>query len=396
MALRVLVVLHDMSLTGAPRLALSTFRQLSDQVQVAVISGAGGPLERDFRRLGRVDVLRGGRLIDWVERVSGRGILRSIVVRVHAALIARMRLSILDRRPPDVLFVNSVAALPVLAGLSTFGRSRPPVLLYVHEGAIALDGYELMAPGLLDRNVDLVVAVSHVAAKALAEMYGFDESRIAVIQPHVDPEILGSGCGSRVDAAQPEPNQPTVIGGVGALSWIKGIDLWMLVAAELVRREGRDRYRFIWVGAEDGAARQTLLAMVGKLGLEGLVTIVPPTSDPLRIYCEMDILLVSSWEESASLVAMELVALEKQVAYFLGTGGPSELLGHSGIEVSRFSPVDMADAIQRATSNPTETPPRTDGTEVADRRQAGALARRMLDEIEAAAGGGRTPLLRDR
>src|SRR5271157_3232827 len=54
---RILLLLHDLSRTGAPRSGLDTFDAMRDDFDVRVIAPIGGPLEEDCRALGPLDIL---------------------------------------------------------------------------------------------------------------------------------------------------------------------------------------------------------------------------------------------------------------------------------------------------------------------------------------------------
>ena len=61
---------------------------------------------------------------------------------------------------------------------------------------------------------------------------------------------------------------------------------------------------------------------------------------------------MTSWEESASLVVLENMLLEKPVVCFAGSGGPPELLGDTGVIVEQFDPLVMAQAVAALARDP--------------------------------------------
>jgi glycosyltransferase involved in cell wall biosynthesis len=92
--------------------------------------------------------------------------------------------------------------------------------------------------------------------------------------------------------------------------------------------------------------------MIHKLHLEDVVQLAPHTPDPKALYGAMDIFLMSSWEESASIVVLEAMALGKPVVCFKGSGGPPEEVADTGVVVEDFSPTAMADAIETLAAAP--------------------------------------------
>lgn len=348
---RLLLVMHEMSLSGAPRLALSSFRRLHDETDIHIVSEHGGPLEANFRALGHTTVLRQGPLATISQRIAGS----QTGVTAIEGLTGRIRSRFVLMRPrkwrPDVVYVSSVAALPILARMPWVRRLNAPTILHVHEAEIALWRYEAAVPGLMATMADRYVAVSESVASALVRL-GIDQARVVVIPPHVDDRWLHAGTMGTDMEFDGHDERPIVVGGAGAPNWTKGVELWLLTASELVRRHGPDRYRFVWVGVRDDHSSVSFRAMVAKLHLEGVVELMPETPDPLPAFSKMDVLIVSSWEESASLVTLEMMAMGKVVACFRGSGGPAEELGDAGIIIDEFSPKGMADSIADVADSP--------------------------------------------
>ena len=52
--IKVLLLLHDLSPTGAPKLAASAFERFGDQIELRTITDHGRPLAERARRLGPV------------------------------------------------------------------------------------------------------------------------------------------------------------------------------------------------------------------------------------------------------------------------------------------------------------------------------------------------------
>lgn len=335
---RVLLVMHQLSRTGAPILALRVFRALGADVILRTLALDGGPLERDFSRLGQAKVLSSyPRLLPG--RLGARA--RSQVGKVFG--YGRMPIEgWLSRRwNPDVVVANSVWSLPILERL---GQSRCPILLYVHESSVALNVFEAAHPDMVKSLPNAYIAVSSVVARDLQARYGIPRASIHVVPPFVDvppdhvPEARAQGA-------------PFVVGGMGYPNWTKGCDLWLLAARELVDRLGNGAVCFKWVGIPDNQEGIQFRAMVDKLDLRQVVELVDHTSEPLRCLRTFDVLALTSWEESASLVVLDAMAVGVPVVYFRGVGGPEELMPN-GVVVDGFSPVAMAEAIAGVIEDP--------------------------------------------
>jgi len=336
--LRVLLLLRDLTRGGATRLALSLFDAVAHEVSIRSIAWEGGPLESDFRRLGRLDVLW-----SYPDLLS---FPRAAAERRMAGMVAgRMRMPLVGwsarQSGPQLVYANSIRSLHLVPRL---GLMDYPVVLHVHELSVALDGFEAANPGLIRAVPRHYIAVSEAVASALVVDFKVDPGSISVIPPLVAPPL-------NVVTRQAREGVYTV-GGMGNLTWTKGGLLWLLAARDLVDEVGQENVRFRWVGVRDNDEGRQFKVMVGKLELTHLVDLVPETSDPMGELSTFDVLAMTSWEESASLVVLEAMAQGVPVICFRGAGGPEELIGDTGIIVDGFSPRGMAQAIAALRGHP--------------------------------------------
>jgi glycosyltransferase involved in cell wall biosynthesis len=341
--LRVLVVTHELSLTGSPRLALEVFRALGDTVELRTVSEFGGGLEGAFRELGPVRILNElpGR---W--RHQGPSVVARGFGRLRAPAVG-----ILERRwRPDVVLVNSVAGITLVPRLGLRGL---PTLLYVHELDAALDRLSDRHRELLATLPDCYLAVSEAVAYDLIRSRSIPRDQVSVVPPLIDL--------SRIDRMAIEPVMrddradrvaPFLVGGAGNPHWTKGIELWLLMARELVDRLGQDAVQFAWIGVRDNPAAVDFRAMVRKLELQSNVRLIAETVNPYPALRRFDVFAMTSWEESASLVVLESMALEVPVVCFAGSGGPREQMGDTGVVIESFSPRDMAESVAALLADP--------------------------------------------
>lgn len=343
--LRVLLITHELSLTGAPRLAGEIVRTLGTEIDLRTISGAGGGLEASLRESGPVDVLSSGpRWLGDVRHPAGI-IAAKAWRRLRAPLLgARAR-----RWRPDVVYGNSAAAIALIPRL---GLDRFPVLLHVHELTMGFSRLTERQRHLVRTVPDRYVAVSQVVAEELVRGQGIDRDRIVVVQPLVDgPRIINLAGGSARDAST-DSQPPFVIGGAGNPHWTKGIELWLLMARDLLDRLGADDVRFRWVGIRDNQSGAELRSMVEKLGLGGHVDLVAETANPYPYFRQSDVFAMTSWEEAAPLVVLEHMALGVPVVCFRHSGGPAEEVRDSQLIVEQFSPAAMAELVAALVRDP--------------------------------------------
>ena len=337
---RVLLLIHELSPTGAPKVALSAFERFGDTVELRTLAYLGGPLRSRFAAMGPVQTLVSQ---GWPGMSAPLGSLARFAG--HRALsLAKGRLwaGPLRRWQPDVIYINSVAALLAARRLAL---PPAPTLLHVHELDHVLAPFLDHSPDLLRDLPDRYVAVSNAVAEALTERFGIDPAKVTVVPAFIDtvPEIAPAAAEIAPSAAPADPRW--VVGGAGVINWCKGAQLWLLMAAEVKRLLGADHVRFVWVGVPENEEGWQFREMARKLFLTDDIEFVAFTPEPQAYYRQFDVFALTSWEETASLALLENMALERPVVCFTGSGGPVEFAGDAGVAILNFSPTEMAAAV---------------------------------------------------
>jgi glycosyltransferase involved in cell wall biosynthesis len=338
--IKVLLLLHELSRTGAPRIALDALAAMRDEMDIRIIALRGGPFAEDCRAVGPL-------LILW--KTSERG---HIWQRVRNRFERSRWLLGLRNWDPDVIYINSVSALPI------FQMERlpeVPAVLHVHELHTPLFPVMKECPELLARRPARYVAVSEAVRLALTSEFGIDHERISVIHEFVPEARLSATAGSR----QRRPDDRClVVGGAGMPAWRKGTSLWLQTAVE-VRRLVGPSVRFVWVGVPEWPDPHWWEALsfrreVSLLGLEDVVELVPSTPKPLEEFARFDIFAMTSWEDPCPLVVLENMGLGTPVVCFAGGGGSAEVVADAGVVVAEFDPRAMARAIAELAADPRE------------------------------------------
>lgn len=345
-ASRIVALLSELSLTGAPRLTLDILEGIRPQASLRIASLKGGPLLDVAQRLGPTVVLRQPLLARALPRrlAIDHAVLYEALTAGGSRFRAFQQAQKLRRWKPELVYVSSAAALPLVRMLSLAGG---PVVLHVHELGSALTSYQRAFPELLLSVPDRYVAVSEAVAHDLVDRLGVPSSAVSVVPPYVPTHPpVAAPISPRSDG------DALIVGGAGNPSWTKGIDLWLLAAREAVDRLGEDRLRFVWVGCRDNEAGLRFRAMISKLGLDSVVELVPETNRVEEHLARFDMFAMSSWEEAASLVVLEAMTMGVPVICFAPTGGPAEEVGEAGVVIPEISPHRMADAIVDLVQSP--------------------------------------------
>ena len=323
--LRIVLLAHDFSVSGAPKVIYDIFSELREHVELRTLSMREGPLRGMFEELGPV------RVIDEVDRAEpGR--------------ISLEWLQFAFAFQPDLIYANTVGALVAAQKLP---MPPAPVLFHLHDMGISQTDYARALPEQFYRWPSCYLTVSEATKKTLVERCGIKANQVRVIHACIPDAYADADCDRPAKTAP-----PFVIGGTGVVSWRKGGDLWLETALALVKSMGRESVRFKWVGLGSGVDDNEFVAYCHALGLEDSVEMVPTTREPLKHFTDFDVLAFTSFMDPCPLVVLENMMLRRPVAYFRGSGGAEEELGAYGLGVEAFDPAAMAAAIQGLLQNP--------------------------------------------
>ncbi len=223
---------------------------------------------------------------------------------------------------------------------------------------------------------DRLVANTDREAAELIELYSADPERVSVAEPGVDLATFGPGSMAEARLGLDVAADALLLLFVGRIQALKGPDVLLRAAAELVRRRPDIRGRLVVgiLGGESGSAVRNpmgLMSLAQSLGIGDLVRLVPPVDRPTlaQWYRAADVVAVPSHSESFGLVAVESLACGTPVVA-ANVGGLPTAVGDAGLLVDGHDTADWATAL---------------GSVVLDRERRTALSRRA---VEHAAGFG--------
>ncbi len=212
----------------------------------------------------------------------------------------------------------------MLAGLA--GRlASVPVVATIHGMEINL--HELSVHRTTGTHLTVVCQQALVNALAV----GAYEDRITLIPNGVDLQqfspVIGSGSGSVPPFRQflasehAVPLEAPLVGYVGRISWEKGPDQFVRMAAHIHTQ--RPEIHFVMVG--DGPMRPEIERMIYNHRLEGILHLPGLWHRPWEIYPALDILTQTSRVEGMPFTLLEAMATGLPVAA-MGVGGVPEIL----------------------------------------------------------------------
>lgn len=318
--MRVCVVCHEASLTGAPRIGFDIAAALAERHETTLLAKMGGPLID----LPRYAPLRDGyRCLDSSHQVCDR----TYRERVDQAM------SMLEELGPDALYVNSVASGE---WCEAGARAGIPVALHTHETRDSLPGLlsTVCTPRIL-RWTDLLVGASRAAMDDIEELTGtsvrnrldfgifidaetvLSQSKFEVPPPRnaLGAPLGEEGSGSRPVAAMCGLAQPR-----------KGADIFFEAAKRLPVCD------FLWIGPwapPDTHDNKETLGRFETLRLPNFY-VTGLVDNPYAYMAGIDAFVLTSREDPNPLVVAEALLLGKKVMAFSDTGASAELLARFG------------------------------------------------------------------
>ena len=349
-----LFVSHEASRSGAPVMLLNFMRWFgrTHDVRLRILIGRRGELLPEFNELGEVDCFDIERGL--VRRSLDR--LKLYPVLLSSNKVARHRWALrqeIANSDVRLVYANSTASARMVRFLSFLDC---PVICHVHEletSIRALRTADFDAMDELERRVSAFVTVSEAAKANLVERHGVPADKIEVV-PGLGPvpNLNGTAAHCDVRGQLDIPKGARIVCGCGSIEARKGTDLFLAVAAHVAGGRHNIPVHFIWVGGQHDRVN-SMRKQVASLGLKGLVHFVGPKLDVTPYYDTSELLLLTSREESLSLVMLEAALLQKPTICFDNSGHPPEFVRNgAGVVVAGFDPKDMAAKLMDILSNP--------------------------------------------
>ena len=340
MPLRVVVVSHDATLTGAPMSALRLWRAAKEThgADVAFVVLGEGPLLPEFTQTARTLVYRPV----LPTRLGERPALKSVLQRRFLGRALR------TLRPFDAVVMNTGTLGHLMETVRATGM---PVVTHVHEMRHWLTNR--VTPSNLRQTCalsDAVIACSEATRRDLVEL-GFDAARISVVREPLPSETSPPGDG-RARLRQMLGIRPDalVVAAAGTADRRKGVDLFLelgILLQELCERP----ICMPWFGHLLEPDR-AWLEHDGRLAASG-VRFVGPIDNLAELMPGVDVFCLTSREDPFPLVMLEAAASGVPVAAFHGSGGADELLADGvGLLSPYLDLVEMARGVARLLGDP--------------------------------------------
>jgi len=247
--------------------------------------------------------------------------------------------------------VAAVAAerwgVPLIQSMHTLGKVKN---LALANGDCAEPAARIRGEDEVVAAADRLVANTDAEARQLVELYGADPRRVETVSPGVDLSVFRPGSAAAARGRVGLPADAFVVMFAGRIQPLKGPDIVLRAAAELLAASPglADRLVVVFVGGPSGSevgAPGRLDELAATLGISAVLRQEPPC--PQREladwYLAADMVLVPSHSESFGLVALEAQACGTPVVA-AAVGGLRTAVrdGFSGVLVDGHDPAAYA------------------------------------------------------
>jgi glycosyltransferase involved in cell wall biosynthesis len=231
---------------------------------------------------------------------------------------------------------------------------KKPLIIHEH-GEIFQKGltyaiYRLLLR-LLKSRAQLIIANSQAAARELLKKTQAHQDFVKVLYNAVDFRRFDLARISRADVRSRLgfSENDFVIGFVGRLHHVKGVDLLVEVLSLLLEKSRR--YLLVFVG--DGPCRQLLETMARSLDIETRVKFLNARDDVAALMAGFDVGVVPSRHESFGITAVEFMRMKVPVVCS-GVEGLAELVTNqvTGLATQENTPAEIARCIERLVNDP--------------------------------------------
>ncbi|WP_020602994.1 glycosyltransferase family 4 protein [Spirosoma spitsbergense] len=353
----ILFIGHDANRAGAQYLLLHLLTYLRETgVRTGLVLGEGGPLLPDYEQVTTVyqafsstkDPSFGARILSklgMAPSASGHEIdgLPNLIAAIRAGQYS-------------YIVSNTIANGRLLRMLEPLNL---PFAMYVHELETSIQIYT--------RPEDLQYELTHVShvfcgseavRQNLIDHHGLTPDNTSVLNSLIRTATLID----KLKAVDQEsvrkrlgiPSKAVVVGGCGNAEWRKGVDLFLLIARQLLN--ARPEVHFVWVGIpETGEDTRRLRYDLARMDMANRVHLLPPGGDYLDYVACFDLFTLTSREDPYPLVILEAGLNQNPVLCFAGSGGSPDFVGtDTGCLVPYLDLSAMVTALARLTDDPAE------------------------------------------
>lgn len=354
----ILFIGHDANRAGAQYLLLHLLTHLHETgVRTGLVLGADGPLLSDYEQVTTVyKAFSSAKIPGFSTRVLAKLGMAQPATEPNRVDDLPSLLAAIRAGQYACIVANTIANGGLLRMLEPLGL---PFALYVHELETSIQIYT--------RPEDLRYELTHVShvfcgseavRQNLIDHHGLTPANTSVLNSLIRTATLIDKL-KAVDQASVRaqlgiPHQAVVIGGCGNAEWRKGVDLFLLIARQLLNTH--PDAHFVWVGIpETGEDTRRLRYDLARMNMADHVHLLPPGGNYLDYVACFNLFTLTSREDPYPLVILEAGLNHNPVLCFDGSGGSPDFVGtDTGCLVPYLDLSAMVATLARLADNPAE------------------------------------------
>jgi glycosyltransferase involved in cell wall biosynthesis len=317
--IKVLVITHDLSLSGAPKSLLYTFEYISKnhknqfEIDVVTLSPKGELLDRFKKNCRYFHVLPNNN--QKTDFVLLNKISRKILGKKQSKSPRETFIDVLSNEKYQIIYANTIVSLNLALQIKSKSINSK-LVLHVHELSTVIDEY---SPNFLELNslVDVFIVPSDLNRRCLISKYLIHHSKIHLIREASKLEMKDS------TSASDDPSFYNVMMCGGAY-WRKGDDIFIQVA-NIVKKEN-PLIKFYWVGYQSEERKRVNELDIKNMQLSENVFFVGLTEKPNDWLSMMDLFFLSSREDPFPLAAIEAGMFGLPICCFENATGITEII----------------------------------------------------------------------
>jgi glycosyltransferase involved in cell wall biosynthesis len=197
----------------------------------------------------------------------------------------------------DCIYTNTIATAWVMPELLSY--LKIPVITHIHELEFSIQLYSSAENrDFLFKNTSKLIACSKAVAENLIENHGFPTEKVEVIHSFVKNEdVLKRATNTNQIAIREKygiPEKAFLIGGCGNAEWRKGLDIFALLAKNVLNNI-EEQIHFAWVGVrKEGEYYEQVMFDAAKMGIAHKITFIEPTPEAVELINCFDIITIVS------------------------------------------------------------------------------------------------------
>ncbi len=328
MALKVLFISHEATLTGAPQslLNIKEWMQANSDLSFEILLKKTGPLKPRYDALAPVLDFTPTRAT-LLKRVGYKlGLKPPENIYDDVSRFQKLRQQ-LKASQFDLIYANTITNGELLDFLAPL---KCPIITHVRELEHVIQVFGPKNLDFVKRYTSYYIATAQVVKDNLVKNHGIPAAQVEAIPTFIKPETE-SGSLPTTDAHPLRelgiPENAYVIGGCGTRDWRKGTDLFLHLARILGSAyRGRPVY-WVWVGGRpESPFAQQLQFDLTRMGLQDRVYLIDDVTNPLDYLKELTVFILTSREDPLARVLLEAALLQKPIVCFDQAGGGPEFV----------------------------------------------------------------------